>query len=200
MPGLFIPVGAGLVASLARPGGNVTGVSSATAELAAKNLELIREVVPHSRRVTVLANSTDPFTKPFLEQIEATARRLQVAIAPLMIRPSDELSPAFEHIVRERPDGLIIQPTLLRPEAAQLTLKHKLVASSPNRALPDSGGLMSYTNVSSEQYREAATYVEPEKLSIGMRWVFVNGKAAVADGTPTGALAGKGLRKAVKPQ
>jgi len=154
------PVGTGLIASLAHPGGNITGVSSATSEIAAKNLELIREVLPQAKRVAVLANSTDPFAKPFLEQIGVAAQRANVVIAPLSIRPSEELAPAFEQIMLGRPDGLIIQPTLLRPAAAELARKAKLVATAPNRSFPEAGGLMAYASDTAANYREAATYVD----------------------------------------
>ena len=101
------PVGTGLIASLARPGGNITGLSSTTAELAAKNLELIRETLPSAHLVAVLANATDPFTKPFLAQIERAARTIGVQIKPIMVHPSDEFEAVFTQMSSERIDCVI---------------------------------------------------------------------------------------------
>ena len=96
------PVATGLVASLARPGGNVTGITTAAAEVAGKSLELIRELFPASRRVAVLANDADPFTKPYLAQIEQGAKGLNFEIQPIMSRPSAPLEPAFEAMSANR--------------------------------------------------------------------------------------------------
>jgi putative tryptophan/tyrosine transport system substrate-binding protein len=92
------PIGTGLVASLPRPGGNVTGMASVTAELAGKSVQLIREMLPAARRVTALANATDPFSKPFLEQIrlggEGTGLRSMQSASAAM-RSSRPLSPGW---------------------------------------------------------------------------------------------------------
>src|SRR3981189_3624506 len=85
------PVGTGLVASLARPGGNVTGMASVTAELAGKSVQLIRDMLPSARRVTALANATDPFPKPFLEQIKLGGEATGTTINPVSIGDSEEL-------------------------------------------------------------------------------------------------------------
>jgi putative tryptophan/tyrosine transport system substrate-binding protein len=154
------PVGTGLVASLARPGGNITGLSGTTAELAVKNLELIRELAPQARRIAVLANATDPFTKPFIEQLQAAARQTDVVVAPVMIRPSEDAQEAFEQIMRGKADALIIQPSLLRKGIADLTLKHRILSLAPSRTFVDQGGLMSYASKVSDLQREAATYVD----------------------------------------
>src|SRR3954467_4075812 len=90
------PVGTGLVSSLARPGGNVTGVSAATAELAGKSLELIREALPSARRVAVLANEADPLSKPFVEHIDEGARALGFEVDTTMVRPESQLDAVFE--------------------------------------------------------------------------------------------------------
>ena len=82
------PVATGLVASLARPGGNITGNASLSTELASKTIELIREALPSARRVTVLANAIDPFTKPFLAQIGLAAPIVGIDVHPIMLRPS----------------------------------------------------------------------------------------------------------------
>src|SRR2546429_9678692 len=89
------PIGTGLVASLPRPGGNITGVASVTAELAGKSVQLIRDMLPSARRVTVLVNATDPFSKPFLEQIELGGKATGTAIHPIKISSSAEFETAF---------------------------------------------------------------------------------------------------------
>jgi putative tryptophan/tyrosine transport system substrate-binding protein len=153
------PVGTGLVASLARPGGNITGLSGTTSELGAKNLELIREIAPATKRVTVLANLTDPFTKSFLEQIEAAGPRMGIAIKPLMLRAGDDFGPAFAAANREPAEALIVQPSLPRPKAVELMLKHKLPAISPTGLFAAEGGLISYS-ASPLWVREGAAYVD----------------------------------------
>jgi putative tryptophan/tyrosine transport system substrate-binding protein len=154
------PVGTGLIASLARPGGNITGLSSTAAELAAKMLELIRETLPSARRLAVLANATDPFTKPFLAQIEGAARTKDVEVKSIMVRPSDEFDGAIGQMASERMDAIIVQPSLLRKQAVDLALKHRLPSFSINRLLPAAGGLMSYSASSAEQYHQVAVYVD----------------------------------------
>src|SRR5262249_9319073 len=100
------PVGVGLVASLARPGGNVTGLASITAELAGKSVQLIREMLPSARRVTVLANATDAFSKPFLEQIELGGAATGTTINPIRINNNEEFEAAFAAMEKDRPDAV----------------------------------------------------------------------------------------------
>jgi putative tryptophan/tyrosine transport system substrate-binding protein len=154
------PVGTGLIASLARPGGNVTGLSAATAELAGKSLELVREILPSAHRVAALADPMNPFTKPFMEQVQMAGRALGFDIRPVMVRGAEEYGAAFSAIATERMDAVIIQPTLPRKEAVDLTLKHRLPSVSGNRALADAGGLMSYSASVADRYRNAAIYVD----------------------------------------
>jgi putative tryptophan/tyrosine transport system substrate-binding protein len=154
------PVGTGLIASLSRPGGNVTGTASFGPELAAKNIELIRDVLPSARRVAVLANATDPFTKPFLAHIELAARTLAIEIAPIMLRPGEEFDAAFEDMRREQVDAVFIQPSLLRKGPVDLALKHRLPSFSINRLLPATGGLMSYSLNFAHVIYESAVYVD----------------------------------------
>src|SRR6476660_8726451 len=110
------PVGTGLIASLAHPGGNVTGLSAATAELAGKSLELVREILPTTHRVAALADPENPFTRPFIEQIQMAGRTLGLDIRPAMVRGVEDYSPAFSAMATERVDAVIIQPTLPRKE------------------------------------------------------------------------------------
>jgi putative ABC transport system substrate-binding protein len=154
------PVGTGLVASLARPGGNVTGLAGVTAELAGKSVELIRAMMPSAIRVAVLLNSTDPFRKPFLEQIQLASRTLGVSIQPIMIGGGEELDIAFARMSKERIDAVIVQPSLPTKRAAELALKHRLAAVSVPRWFAEEGGLMSYSAKLADLYRQAASYVD----------------------------------------
>jgi putative ABC transport system substrate-binding protein len=154
------PVGTGLVASLPRPGGNVTGIASATAELAGKSVQLIRDMLPRARRVTALANATDPFSKPFLEQIELGGEATGTTINPLRISNSEELETAFASMEKDRPDAVIVQPSLPSERAAELALKHRVPAVSVPRWFAEEGGLMSYSARYVDLFRKAAVYVD----------------------------------------
>ena len=154
------PVGTGLIASLARPGGNVTGMAGVTAELAGKSVELIRDMMPSARRVAVLANATDPFRKPFLEQIQLAARTVGVSIQPIMIGGGEEFDAAFPRMSKERIDAVIVQPSLPTRRAAEPALKHRLPAVSVPRWFAEEGGLMSYSPRQADLYRQAAVYVD----------------------------------------
>ena len=154
------PIGTGLVASLPRPGGNVTGIASATAELAGKSVQLIRDMLPRARRVTALANATDPFSKPFLEQIKLGGEATGTTINPVRIS-SSELDTAFASMEKDRPDAVIVQPSLPSRRAAELALKHHIPAVSvPRWFAEEHGGLMSYSARYVELFRKAAVYVD----------------------------------------
>jgi ABC-type uncharacterized transport system substrate-binding protein len=157
------PVGTGLIATLARPGGNVTGVSSATADLGGKLLELIREVRPAMTRVAVLAHASDPFARPFVEQIQSAASRVGVRIQRVVVRGAEEFDGAFAAMVKERAGGVVVQPILATKRAADLALKHRLPSITTGvgvKTFPEFGGLMSYGANPEEFYRRAAVYVD----------------------------------------
>ena len=154
------PIGTGLVVSLSRPGGNVTGIASVTAELAGKSVQLIRDMLPSARRVTALANGTDPFSKPFLEQIALGGEATGTAIKPIRISNNEEFESAFAAMERDRPDAIIVQPSLPSRRAAQLALQHRVPAVSVPRWFVDEGGLMSYSAVYADLFRKAAVYVD----------------------------------------
>jgi putative ABC transport system substrate-binding protein len=160
MAGAGDPVGTGLIASMARPGGNITGVSAGAAEVAGKSVELIREVVPRARRIAVLADETNPFAKPFVEQIGTAARSVGMEIEPVMSRSGEALEPAFERMVDKRADALIIQGSILRKETLALAARHGLPSLSSNRFGPASGGLLSYAASFDDLYRETAVYID----------------------------------------
>ena len=154
------PVATGLISSLARPGGNITGLSSTAAELSAKTLELIREVLPSTRRVAVLANAPDPFSRPYVELIEQSGRTLGIAIQIFMIRDVDELDPAFAAMEKERADAVMVQPSLPLEPILGLALKYRLPLFGAARLLAEEGGLVAYTVNQNDIYRRMASYVD----------------------------------------
>ncbi len=154
------PVGTGLIASLAKPGGNVTGLSAATAELAGKSIELIKEIIPTASRVAALADPTNAFTKPFLEQINLAARPSGTEIQLVMLHGTDSFEASFAELAAKRIDAAIVQPTLPRGPIISLLQKHRLPSVSGNRAFADGGGLMSYAASLADRYRNAASFVD----------------------------------------
>ena len=119
------PLGTGLIASYARPGGNVTGTTAGAVEVAGKTVELIRELLPSARRIAVLANATDPFTKSYLAEIERVAGIVKLDVVPVMVRPSESLDVAFETMIANRAEAVVIQGSLVRKEAMELATRHR---------------------------------------------------------------------------
>jgi putative tryptophan/tyrosine transport system substrate-binding protein len=154
------PIGTGLVASLPRPGGNVTGIASVSSELAGKSVQLIRDMLPSARRVAALANATDPFAKPFLEQIKLGGEATGTTINPVSIGNSEELEAAFAAMEKDRPDAVIVQPSLPSRRAAELALKQRVPAVSVPRWFAEQGGLMSYSPRYADLFHKAAVYVD----------------------------------------
>jgi putative ABC transport system substrate-binding protein len=154
------PVGTGLISGLARPGGNITGLSSAVAELGAKTLEIIHEVLPSARRIAVLANASSPLSGPFVELIENRGRALGIAIQTIRVRGVAEFDAAFAAMVNEQADAVIVQGSLPRKPALELALKHHLPSIGALPSFTREGGLMSYTGNQNDQYRRAAYYVD----------------------------------------
>jgi putative ABC transport system substrate-binding protein len=153
-------VGTGLVDNLARPGGNVTGNSTLNAELSAKTVELIREILPSMRRVAALTNAADPFSKSFLGQLQLAGSGTGTAIIPIMISSDEELDASFSAMERDRPDAVIVQPSLPTKRAAELALSHRFPAVCAWRQFAHDGGLASYYGSEGEIYRRAATFVD----------------------------------------
>src|SRR5579872_979076 len=153
-------VGTGLVASLARPGGNVTGNSSLNAELAAKTVELIREIVPAAKRVAALANAADPFSTSFLKQLQLAGEATSTVIEPIMIHGTEELDAAFAAMEGRPPDAIVVQPSLPTKRAADLALSHRIPAVCAWRQFPRDGGLAAYFGAEDQMYRQAAVFVD----------------------------------------
>jgi putative ABC transport system substrate-binding protein len=154
------PVLTGLVASLARPGGNVTGVSAASAEIAGKSLELVREVLPSARRVAVLVNEADPFSQPFLAQITEGARAIGVEVEPVLAGLQSPLEAVFESFGSKKIDALIVQGGMSRQDVFDLAIKYRLPSFSSNRQIAMAGGLMTYAASATEVQRAAVGYVD----------------------------------------
>ena len=158
------PVGQGLVASLARPGGNLTGINFFNNELAAKQLELLRELAPAATRVAVLVNPASTMnTKSTLRDVEAAARAMRLQIEVLNASTSREIDAAFATFVRERPDALFVNgDSFLNVRRVQLALlagRHGVPAIYSGREYAEAGGLMSYGSNITDAYRQMGVYV-----------------------------------------
>jgi putative tryptophan/tyrosine transport system substrate-binding protein len=154
------PLATGLISSLARPGGNVTGVSATTAALGGKTMELIRELMPSAKRAAILANAADPFTRTFLQQLEEAAPALEFTTRAISVQGPGRFQDAFDDFVKWRADAVIVQPSLPRAPLVLLALKHRLAAISPTPLFPEAGGLMSYAAANGPLYDQVAAYVE----------------------------------------
>jgi putative ABC transport system substrate-binding protein len=154
------PIATGLISNLARPDGNLTGLSATAAEAIAKSLELIAEIKPGARRVGVLGNADDPFIKPFFEQIQRGAPNVRLEVQQIVVRGSDELNAAFAAIVRERADAVVIQGSLPVKPTVDLALKYQLPSLSTQKSAVLAGILMSYNASFAERARVIANYVD----------------------------------------
>jgi putative ABC transport system substrate-binding protein len=156
------PVKLGLVASLARPGGNLTGANSFIGELAAKRLELLRELLPGVTRVTALVNPTTPLAESALKDIEPAARAMGMQIKVLNASNSGEINAALSTFVHERPDALFVSAdsvfTTRRVQLVHLATRYAVPASYYAREFPEVGGLMSYGSNQSDNYRQVGIY------------------------------------------
>jgi len=165
MMGPADPVGSGLVASLARPGGNVTGVSSLENELHGKGVELLHTVVPTATRMAVLM-SDNPVHPSQLNVIEGAARNFGLTVLPTVVRSSEEFEEAFRSMAKQKAGALIVlggttvSPPAQRDKLVELAAKTKLPAKYPTRWWVDAGGLLSYGVNSAKNWSIAATYVD----------------------------------------
>ena len=157
------PVRAGLVASLARPGGNLTGVNVISGELTAKRLELLRELVPSVARVAVLVNPAGPSTETTLRDVEPAARGMGVQINVLNASTSREIDAAFATFVDRRPDALFVAAELFftsrRVQLATSAARHGIPMTCATREITEVGGLMSYGSNLVDAYRQVGVYV-----------------------------------------
>jgi putative ABC transport system substrate-binding protein len=156
------PIETGIVASWARPGGNITGVALMSAALVGKCVELFRDMLSATRRIAVLTNAADPlFAKLVVNQVELSGRITGIEILPIAVRgPDQELNTAFATIARERADAAIIQGSLSTKHIADLALEHRLPTASTTRGFVDAGGLMSYGADGPAIFRHSAKFVQ----------------------------------------
>ena len=161
----YEPVGEGLVASLAQPGGNITGVSWLGAELPGKRLEILKETVPQLSRIAVLANPDNPAYTSGMHNVTVAAKALALQLHVVEVRRADELDTAFATMTREGMDALLVlEDSLLlsglRRRIAELAATHRLPAMYGWKYHVDAGGLMAYGPSQPAMFRRAATYVD----------------------------------------
>jgi putative tryptophan/tyrosine transport system substrate-binding protein len=158
------PVGEGLVASLARPGGNVTGIANLDTELSGKRLEILKEVVPGLSRVAILWNPVNPAHKPALAESEVTARALGMQFQPVAARDPNEFKSAFSEMSRKRAGALVLLADSMfsahRARVVVFTEKSRLPSIFWRREFVEAGGLMSYGATYPDLYRRAAYFVD----------------------------------------
>jgi putative ABC transport system substrate-binding protein len=158
------PVEAGLIESLARPGGNVTGITNLSTELGGKRLELLKEAVPKVTRVAVLYDPAIPNSVLELKEVETAARALGLTVRSLEVRAADGFEKVFAALNTERPDGLYVSGGPLmsanQKRIVGFALKSRLSSGYIRREFVDAGGLMSYGADQADSYRRVAYYVD----------------------------------------
>jgi putative tryptophan/tyrosine transport system substrate-binding protein len=156
------PVETGIVPSLARPGGNITGVSLMASALAGKSVELFRDMLPSVRRVGVLGHATNPvFAKAMLDEVLVAGAPTGTEIHPVvMIRGPDEAESAFMTFVSERADAVVVQGSLAVKPVTDLAIKYRVPMASTPRAFADIGGLMSFGADGPAAFRHSAKFVQ----------------------------------------
>jgi ABC-type uncharacterized transport system substrate-binding protein len=164
MESLSDVVSAGLVPNLARPGGNLTGVSGFAPELSGKRLEMIREILPQADRIAVFANRANPVTVSILSATEVAAQQMRMKLHIIDVRQLAQLGTAFETVRRERADALVLvaDPLLFsaKPQIIQLAARHRMPTVYETRLFPDAGGLLSYGPLAQERFERMAVYVD----------------------------------------
>jgi putative ABC transport system substrate-binding protein len=157
------PVGGGLVASLARPGGNVTGLSNQAADVASKRFEFLREVVPHLRRLAIMLNVGFPQAVLEMGGVQAAARKLDLEVTPLEIRSGEDIAPGFEELNAKADALYVVDDALVtanRTRILTLALRARLPAVFNNRSFVEAGGFMSYGPNFPDLFRRAADLVD----------------------------------------
>ena len=160
------PVGTGLVASLAWPGGNVTGLTSVTGELGGKFLELLKEIVPRFSRVVIPAPATSATEDLFIKETEDPARALKIQLIRFPVRGPEDYQSIFRVAGKERANALVVRlppsttPAAQRKQFAELAVKNRLPAIYGTKVWVESGGLVSYGQDQHMRYRRLATYVD----------------------------------------
>jgi putative tryptophan/tyrosine transport system substrate-binding protein len=199
IPILFVnvsdPIGSGFVASLARPGGNITGFLTFEFSIGGKWLEVLKEIAPHVNRVAFIFNpNTAPYAELFVKPFKGAAGSLNVAPITAPVRDASEIEAVVATLAREPNGGFIVMPDVFllarRAEVAALAARYRLPAIYPFRAFTEAGGLISYGNDNLNIYRRAASYAdrilrgaEPSELPLQFPVKFelvINRKTAAA--------------------
>lgn len=154
------PVVNGLIASFARPGGNVTGMAAAGAQMVGKLLEITREMLPAARHVSLMANAPDPYHRPFVQHAESAGRSLGLAVRTHLLQSPNELESAFARSAGGGAHAVVIQPSLPHRRSAELALKHRLPAFSHGEDFVAVGGLASYAADYPAVFRQSGTFVD----------------------------------------
>jgi len=153
------PIGTGFVVSLARPGGNITGMTGISAELAGKRIELLRELVPGLKQVGLLVNASNPFAKSLVGETRDAAKRSGIQLHVVDVRRPQEVEVGLSDLTKQRIDAVIVDAALTSWRAAELTLQHRLPSISNQRHYVDAGGLMFHGAEPADIQRRAASYV-----------------------------------------
>jgi putative tryptophan/tyrosine transport system substrate-binding protein len=156
------PVETGVVPSLAKPGGNITGISLMAAKSNGKSVELFRDMLPSMQRVGVLGDATNPvYAKAMLDEVQLAGGQTRIEVQPVvMVRGPDKLESAFGAMVKERADALVVQGSLSIKPVADLAIKYRLPAASTTRSFADIGGLMSFGADGPTTFRHSAKFVQ----------------------------------------
>jgi putative ABC transport system substrate-binding protein len=158
-------VASGFVASLAQPGGNITGTTNILPELAGKRLELLREFLPRLSRLAFLAYGPDPAHRLFVKQAQDAAQSFKIRFQPLVLAGVEEIEGAFSAMIKERAGALIVQPIFISvlgqgPRIAELAARNRIPSISDGFSFAEAGGLMFYGPDHIAVYRRAATFVD----------------------------------------
>lgn len=164
MVGVADPIGTGLISDLARPGGNITGMTNVVAQLSGKRLEILKKIVPAASKIAIIANPDDPNMPSQMSNAEPAAKLLQVRLDPVLaVRSADDLPRAFEAAKRAHANAALrmVDPleSALRKQTVALAAQYRLPIIYPFRESTEAGGLASYGTNLGSQYRQAATFV-----------------------------------------
>ena len=153
------PIETGFIASLARPGGNITGVSLMAAEAHGKCVEVFGDMLPSVRKVAALGNASDPFMPLFLEKVYLSGKATGIEIVPVTVRSSDEIEQAFATILKDGAEALVMQGSLPSRTVAELAIKQRLPAASFTRSFAEVGGLVSYGPNATNSFQRGVYFV-----------------------------------------
>ena len=156
------PLATGLVSNLARPGGNITGMSTSSTDLSGKRLQLLRELRPDTARIAFLGATNDPNTRTFVRETAAAATSLGVQLQPVLVTGPDEFEAAFATMVKERADGLIVQPLFLghRKKLTELALQARIPMIGDQPQFAASGALAAYGSDRRRAHKRLAWYID----------------------------------------